>query len=89
MEKGKPATTLPESMVTGKASAAKAKDGDEPVFGYIASLPQPHRSIAERVDAIAAKTLPKLQRSVKWGCRIMESATAGVFVVVGLQAMSS
>ncbi len=54
-------------MVTGKASAAKAKDGDAPVFAYIASLPQPQRSIAERVDAIAAKTLPNLQRSVKWG----------------------
>lgn len=65
--KGQSATTLPESMVTGKASSAKAADGDEPVFAYIASLPQPHRDIAERVDALAAKTLPGLQRSVKWG----------------------
>lgn len=58
---------LPESMITGKASAAKAADGDKPVFDYIASLPQPQRGIAERVDALAAKTLPGLQRSVKWG----------------------
>jgi hypothetical protein len=58
--------TLPEAM-TGKASPAKAAVGDKPVFDYIASLPQPQRSIAEAVDALAAATLPNLQRSVKWG----------------------
>ena len=59
-------TTLPVAM-TGRASAAKAAVGDKPVFAYISSLPQPQRSIAERVDALAARTLPNLQRSVKWG----------------------
>jgi len=54
-------------MITGKASSAKAADGDKPVFAYIAGLPQPQRGIAEQVDALAAKTLPSLQRSVKWG----------------------
>src|SRR5215813_6547239 len=53
--------------MTGKASSAKAAEGDEPVFAYIASLPQPQRAIAERIDALAAKTLPNLQRAVKWG----------------------
>src|SRR3954463_7364625 len=60
------ATTLPAAM-TGRASRAKAALGDKPVFAYIATLPEPQRSIAERVDALAAKTLPGLQRSVKWG----------------------
>ncbi|MBL8753747.1 MAG: DUF1801 domain-containing protein [Planctomycetes bacterium] len=59
-------TKLREAM-TGKASDAKTADGDAPVFAYIASLPQPLRSIAERVDALAARTLPGLQRGVKWG----------------------
>jgi hypothetical protein len=63
---GKVAQTLPVAM-TGRASAAKAAVGDEPVFAYIRSLPQPQRGIAERVDALAARTLPGLQRSVKWG----------------------
>ena len=63
---GETATKLQVAM-TGKASSAKAADGDEPVFAYIASLPQPQRAIAERVDALAAKTLPDLQRGVKWG----------------------
>ncbi|MEO8660704.1 MAG: DUF1801 domain-containing protein [Bryobacteraceae bacterium] len=53
--------------MTGKASAAKAAKGAEPVFAYIASLPQPQRGIAERIDALAAQSLPDIQRAVKWG----------------------
>lgn len=63
---GDVADTLPVAM-TGRASPAKAAVGDAPVFAYIASLPQPQREIAERVDTLAARTLPDLQRSVKWG----------------------
>src|SRR3954466_8165925 len=57
----------PPAAMTGRASPAKAALGDKPVFAYVSSLPQPQRSIAERVDALAARTLPNLQRSVKWG----------------------
>jgi len=57
---------LPVAM-TGRASPAKAALGDRPVFDYIGSLPEPQRSIAERVDTLAARTLPGLQRSIKWG----------------------
>ena len=53
--------------MTGKASPAKAADGDEPVFDYIASLPQPQREVAERIDALAARQVPDLRRAVKWG----------------------
>ena len=63
---GEVLTSLPAAM-TGRASPAKAAVGDKPVFAYIASLPQPQRGIAERVDALAAETLPDLQRAVKWG----------------------
>lgn len=66
MKKKPGATKLPAAM-TGRASPAKAANGDEPVFAYIRSLPQPQRGIAERVDALAAKTLPQLRRAVKWG----------------------
>ncbi|HSY37972.1 MAG TPA: DUF1801 domain-containing protein [Polyangia bacterium] len=62
----KSATKLLVAM-TGKASAAKTAEGDAPVSTYIASLPKPQRAIAERIDALAAKTLPGLQRAVKWG----------------------
>ena len=57
----------PRTVLSGKASDAKAADGDAPVFAYIASLPQPQRSIAEHVDALAARSLPGLRRAVKWG----------------------
>jgi hypothetical protein len=62
----KPTYELPTAM-NGRASPAKAAVGDKPVFAYIASLPEPQRSVAERVDALAASTLPNLQRAVKWG----------------------
>ncbi|MEN2737767.1 DUF1801 domain-containing protein [Microbacterium sp. X-17] len=51
----------------GRASPAKAAVGDKPVFAYIASLPDGQRAIAEAVDALAARTLPGLTRSIKWG----------------------
>lgn len=38
------ATTLPAAM-TGRASPAKAKEGNEPVFAYIRSLPQPQAAL--------------------------------------------
>ena len=63
---GQTGTKLLAAM-TGKASAAKTAEGDKPVFAYIASLPQPQRSIAERIDALAASSLPNVQRAVKWG----------------------
>src|SRR4051794_20498578 len=66
VQEGDARTTLPAAM-TGRASPAKAAVGDKPVFAYISSLPEPQRSIAGRVDALAARTLPNLQRSVKWG----------------------
>jgi hypothetical protein len=58
---------LPRDMAEGKASAAKAAVGDQPVFDYIASLPEPQRGVLQAIDDLAARTLPGLERSVKWG----------------------
>ena len=63
---GQTGTKLLVAM-TGKASAAKAAEGDEPMFACIASLPQPQRSIAECVDALATNKLQNLRRAVNWG----------------------
>jgi hypothetical protein len=64
--RGKVARTLPGAK-TGRASAFLPAEGDAPVRAYIASLPQPQRGIAERIDAILADALPGLQRCIKWG----------------------
>ena len=45
-------------MSGGKVSPAKAAVGDRPVFAYIAGLPQPQRSIAEAIDALAPRPCP-------------------------------
>ena len=68
-KKADPGTAPAKLLVamTGKASDAKTAEGDKPVFAYIASLPQPQRGLAERIDALAAKSLPDIQRAVKWG----------------------
>jgi len=63
---GKVARTLPGAK-TGKASAAPPAVGDEPVRAYIASLPSPQRAICKRFDALIGKTLPGIQRCIKWG----------------------
>jgi hypothetical protein len=52
------------------------------VFAYIASLAQP-RGVAERIDALAAKTLPDLQRAVRgWRTTAWEGLvfSSGAFV---------
>ena len=42
-----------------KAVAAKPAEGDKPVFAYIASLPQPQRGIAGRIDALGTEIKPE------------------------------
>ena len=85
---GSVAATLPEAM-TGRASPAKAAVGDKPVFAYIASLLQPQRGIAEAVDALAAKTLPDLRRSVKWGMSYYGVGDGGASAAAASSATSN
>ena len=82
MQDDQPTAALPKAM-TGRASAAKAAVGDEAVFAYYRGLPEPHRSIAERVDALAAATLRGLQRAVKWGMAWYGVGDGWCFACVG------
>lgn len=63
---GKLAKALP-GATTGKASAHAAAEGDAPVKAYIASLPLAQRAISQRFDALIEKTIPGIQRCIKWG----------------------
>ena len=49
----------------GNPQIAKA-DGDAPVQAYIAALPGWKRDLGKRLDAIIARTVPKLSKAVKW-----------------------
>jgi len=78
---GKVAKTLPGAK-TGKASPAPPALGDAPVRAYIASLPAPQRAIARKFDALIGRTLPGIQRCIKWGMSFYGTDT-GWFVSCG------
>ncbi len=78
---GKLARTLPGAK-PGKASAAAAAVGDAPVKAYIERLPAAQRAIAKRFDALIARTLPGIQRCIKWGMSFYGTDT-GWFVSCG------
>lgn len=44
----------------------EGRGDDKPVADYTVALPQPHRAVAESIDAMVATTLPDLYRVVTW-----------------------
>lgn len=50
--------------MTGRVIAA---EGDAPVWAYIDSMPPPLRTIAKKIDSLAAEHVHGLKRAVKWG----------------------
>ena len=49
----------------GNPQIAKA-DGDAPVRAYIAAMPGWKREVGKRLDALIVRTVPKVQKAVKW-----------------------
>jgi hypothetical protein len=49
----------------GNPQVAKG-DGDLPVQQYIAAVPGWKRELAERLDALIVRSVPKVQKAVKW-----------------------
>lgn len=49
----------------GNPQIAKA-DGNAPVQAYIAALPGWKKPLAKRLDALIVKTMPGVQKAVKW-----------------------
>jgi hypothetical protein len=78
---GRIATTLPGAKM-GKVSAAPPALGDAPVRAYIKSLPAPQRAIATRFDELIERTMPGIQRCIKWGMSFYGTDT-GWFVSCG------
>lgn len=59
--KGKPVKLL----TGGNPQIAKA-DGDAPVQAYIAAMPGWKRDVGHRLDALIVRTIPGVQKAVKW-----------------------
>jgi hypothetical protein len=49
----------------GNPQIAKA-DGDAPVKAYIAAMPGWKSALGKRLDALIARSVPKVKRAVKW-----------------------
>ena len=55
----------PAVLAGGNPRIAKA-DGNAPVQAYIARMPGWKRAVGERLDLVITKSLPKVQKAVKW-----------------------
>jgi hypothetical protein len=58
----KAATVL---LTGGNPQIAKA-DGPAPVRAYIAAMPGWKRAVGKRLDALIVRTVPRVQKAVKW-----------------------
>jgi hypothetical protein len=61
----RPAAKKPKLLSGGNPQIAKGH-GDEPVQAYIAAMPGWKRSIGADLDALIARTVPKVLKAVKW-----------------------
>jgi hypothetical protein len=57
--------TTPKLLSGGNPQIAKA-DGDAPVQAFIAAMPDWKRDVGRRLDRLIVKTLPDVQKAVRW-----------------------
>ena len=66
-------------LAGGNPQIAKA-DGDEPVQRYIAAMPGWKSEVGRRLDTIIERTVPDLQKAVKWNNPLYGVAGNGYFL---------
>ena len=76
-----PRAKAPKLLAGGNPQIAKA-DGDAPVRAYIEALPGWKREIGRRLDAFIARTVPKVQKAVKWNSPLYGIEGQGWFLGV-------
>jgi hypothetical protein len=54
------------AMLSGGNPRIAKADGDAPVQKYIAAMPDWKREIGRRIDAIVTRSVPRVQKAVKW-----------------------
>ena len=71
--------TAPRLLSGGNPQIPKGY-GDEPVQAYIAALPGWKREAGGRLDALIAKTVPNVQKAVKWNSPLYGMEDQGWFL---------
>ena len=56
----------PVKLLTGGNPQIAKADGDAPVQAYIAAMPGWKRDVGRRLDALVVRTVPGVQKAVKW-----------------------
>ena len=69
----------------GNPQIAKG-DGDGPVQAYLAALPGWKRALGQRLDALIVRSVPHVQKAVKWNSPMYGVEGQGYFL--GLHAFS-
>jgi hypothetical protein len=67
-------------LLTGGNPQIVKGDGDGPVQAYIAAMPGWKRAVGERIDALIARTVPGVQKAVKWNSPLYGVAGEGWFL---------
>ena len=75
----KPGAAKPVLLSGGNPQIAKAY-GDAPVEAYIAAMPGWKRSVGHRLDALIVRTVPGVQKAVKWNTPFYGFEGKGWFV---------
>jgi hypothetical protein len=75
------AQARPKLLSGGNPQIAKG-DGNEPVQAYIAALPGWKRDQLTRLDALIARSVPKVRKAVKWNSPFYGIEGQGWFVSV-------
>jgi hypothetical protein len=79
----KPKTTTPSKpvkLLSGGNPQIPKGDGDAPVQAYIAAMPGWKQDIGRRLDSIIMRTVPKVQKAVKWNSPFYGNEGDGWFV---------
>jgi hypothetical protein len=64
----KPRAARPVKLLQGGNPQIAKADGDAPVQAYIAAMPGWKSGVGRRLDALIDRTVPDVQKAVKWNC---------------------
>ena len=64
--KSRSAATKPVVLLSGGNPQIAKADGDAPVQAYIAAMPGWKQDVGRRLDALVVRTVPDVQKAVRW-----------------------